>query len=148
LFGDASWAAPAAPSMSSWIEASSPTSSAWRPFARQKPAWEPGTRQAYQALTLGFYEGGLLRRVDPQHRSLGQFFQGEVASRLGEDVYIRLPQSISNARLATLARPGPIELLLGFPLRLALDSMNPRSNIYRALIANPGAGIYLDAQCI
>ena len=34
-------------------------------LARQKPAWEPGTRQAYHALTLGFYEGELMRRVDP-----------------------------------------------------------------------------------
>jgi CubicO group peptidase (beta-lactamase class C family) len=24
-------------------------------LARQKPAWEPGTRQAYHAITLGFY---------------------------------------------------------------------------------------------
>jgi CubicO group peptidase (beta-lactamase class C family) len=44
-------------------------------MARQQPAWEPGTRQAYHALTLGFYEGELMRRVDPRHRSLGQFFQ-------------------------------------------------------------------------
>src|SRR5689334_23721549 len=49
-------------------------------LARQKPAWEPGTRQAYHALTLGFYEGELLRRVDPKHRSLGRFFQEEIAS--------------------------------------------------------------------
>jgi hypothetical protein len=55
-------------------------------LARQKPAWEPGTRQAYHALSLGFYEGELLRRVDPQHRSLGRFFQDEIASPLGEDV--------------------------------------------------------------
>src|SRR6201987_2262097 len=34
-------------------------------LARQKPVWEPGTRQAYHALTLGFYEGELMRRVDP-----------------------------------------------------------------------------------
>jgi CubicO group peptidase (beta-lactamase class C family) len=26
-------------------------------LARQKPAWEPGTRQAYHAISLGFYEG-------------------------------------------------------------------------------------------
>src|SRR6185436_10455039 len=44
-------------------------------LARQKPAWEAGTRQAYHAITLGFYQGELLRRVDPQHRTLGQFFQ-------------------------------------------------------------------------
>jgi CubicO group peptidase (beta-lactamase class C family) len=117
-------------------------------LARQKPAWEPGTRQAYHALTLGFYEGELLRRVDPQHRSLGQFFQDEIASRLGEDVYIRLPEQIPNARLATLAPPRRIDMLLHFPLRLTLDAMNPRSNFYRALIANPGTGIYQDAQRI
>ena len=74
-------------------------------LARQKPAWEPGTRQAYHAITLGFYEGELLRRIDPQHRSLGQFFQDEIASPLGLDVYIRLPESIPNSRLATIARP-------------------------------------------
>src|SRR6185295_6486922 len=34
-------------------------------MAQQKPAWEPGTRQAYHAISLGFYEGELLRRVDP-----------------------------------------------------------------------------------
>ena len=94
-------------------------------LARQKPAWEPGTRQAYHAITLGFYEGELLRRVDPQHRSLGQFFQDEIASPLGLDVYIRLPETIPNSRLATLAPPGPIEMLLGFPLRFTLDAMNP-----------------------
>ena len=74
-------------------------------LARQKPAWEPGTRQAYHAITLGFYEGELLRRVDPRHRSLGQFFQDEIASPLGLDVYIRLPEDIPNSRLATMAPP-------------------------------------------
>ena len=117
-------------------------------LARQKPAWEPGTRQGYHALTLGFYEGELLRRVDPQHRSLGQFFQDEIASRLGEDVYIRLPETIPNSRLATLAPPGRIEMLLGFPLRLTLAMMNRRSNIYRAHNVNPGVAVFLDEQCV
>jgi CubicO group peptidase (beta-lactamase class C family) len=115
-------------------------------LARQKPEWEPGTRQAYHALTLGFYEGELLRRVDPQHRSLGQFFQDEIASPLAKDVYIRLPDSIPNSRLATIAPPGRIEMLLGFPLRLTLEILNRRSNIYRALQINPGTAVYLDEQ--
>ena len=115
-------------------------------LARQKPAWEPGTRQAYHALTLGFYEGELLRRVDPQHRSLGQFFQDEIASPLGLDVYIHLPDWVPNSRLALLAPPSPIEMLLGFPLRLTLDSVNPYSKIYRGLITNPGAEIVRDEQ--
>jgi len=102
-------------------------------LARQKPTWEPGTRQAYHGITLGYYEGELLRRIDPQHRSLGQFFQEEIASPLGLDVYIRLPEHIPNSRLATIARPTWVDVLRGFPLRLALDAMRRRSNISRAL---------------
>jgi len=105
-------------------------------LARQKPAWEPGTRQAYHAITLGFYESELLRRVDPRHRSLGQFFQDEIATPLGLEVYIRLPEAIPNSRLATLARPGLMEMLLGLPIRLTLNAMNRRSNIYRALMGS------------
>jgi CubicO group peptidase (beta-lactamase class C family) len=115
-------------------------------LARQKPAWEPGTRQAYHALTLGFYEGELLRRVDPRHRSLGQFFQDEIASPLGLDLYLRLPDTIPNSRLASIAPPGRIQMLFGFPFRFALDTMNPHSNIYRALVINPGTGVYMDQQ--
>jgi CubicO group peptidase (beta-lactamase class C family) len=105
-------------------------------LARQTPAWEPGTRQAYHAVTLGFYEGELLRRVDPGHRSLGQFFQDEIASPLGLDVYIRLPEEIPNSRFAVIAPPGLLDRLLGFPLRFTLDVMNRRSNIRRALVGS------------
>jgi CubicO group peptidase (beta-lactamase class C family) len=117
-------------------------------LARQTPAWEPGTRQAYHALTLGFYEGELMRRVDPQHRSLGRFFNDEIATPLGLDVYIGLPEDIPNSRLATIAPPGRLQMLRGFPLRFALEAMNPRSNIYRALVVNPGTDVYLDERRI
>jgi CubicO group peptidase (beta-lactamase class C family) len=117
-------------------------------LARQKPAWEPGTRQAYHALTLGFYEGELLRRIDPQRRSLGQFFQDEIASPLSLDLYLRLPEAIPNSRLASIAPPGRLQMFFGFPFRLALAAMNPRSNIYRALVINPGTGVYMDQRRI
>jgi CubicO group peptidase (beta-lactamase class C family) len=116
-------------------------------MARHKPAWEPGTRQGYHGLTLGFYEGELMRRVDPRHRSLGQFFQDEIATPLGEDVFIRLPEEIPNSRLATLSPPGRIEMVIGFrPLRLMVEGMNPHSNISRALTMNPGTSVYFDEQ--
>ena len=117
-------------------------------LARQTPAWEPGERQAYHAISLGFYEGELLRRLDPQHRSLGQFFQDEIATPLGEDFFIRLPESIPNSRLATLTTPRFTEMLRHFPLRLVIDGMNPHSNMYRALVANPGTEFIRDAQKI
>lgn len=102
-------------------------------LARQKPAWEPGTRQAYHGITLGFYESELLRRIDPRHRSLGQFFEDEIASPLELDLYIKLPEYLPSAQLAVMTPPSVIELFAGFPLRLALDTMNPRSKIARAL---------------
>ena len=87
-----------------------------------------------------------MRRIDPRHRSLGQFFQDEIATPLGLDVYIRLPETIPPSRLATLMPPGPIDMLRGYPLWLIRDALNPRSNIHRALMTNPGQAIALDAQ--
>lgn len=117
-------------------------------MARQTPAWEPGTRQGYHAITLGFYESELLRRVDPQHRSLGQFFQDEIASPLGLKFYIRLPGSIPNSEFASVESPGFLKMLFGFPISLAIDTVNPRSNIYRALVTNPGSAIVHDKEHI
>jgi CubicO group peptidase (beta-lactamase class C family) len=114
-------------------------------LARQTPAWVPGTRQGYHAITLGYYEGELLRRIDPQHRSLGQFFQDEIATPLGLDVYIRLPEDIPSARFATITRPRPIDMMLGFPLRFTLAAINRRSRIVRAL---RGSELPHDAQRI
>ena len=116
-------------------------------MARQKPAWPPGTRQAYHGLTLGFYEGELLRRVDPWHRSLGRFLRDEIATPLGEDLYIGLPDDIPNARLAMLSSPGRMDMIFGFrPVRLMLEGLNPQSNINRALSMNPGTSVYLDEK--
>jgi CubicO group peptidase (beta-lactamase class C family) len=114
-------------------------------LARQKPAWEPGTRQAYHAVTIGFYEGELLRRIDPQHRSLGQFFQDEIATPLGLDFYLRLPESIPDSRLARLVDPGLFEMMFGFPFRMTPAVWNPRSNIRRALL---GSEMAHDKECI
>lgn len=113
-------------------------------MARQRPAWEPGERQAYHAITLGFYEGELIRRIDPEHRSLGRVFDDEIAKPLGLDCYIRVPESIPNARLAPLEPPSLWRRLTGMPLPMVLASMNRRSVLYRSLIANPGTGFYLD----
>ena len=113
-------------------------------LARQKPAWEPGTRQGYHAITLGFYENELLRRVDPQHRSLGQFFQEEIATPLGIEFYIRLPETIPNSRLAPIELIHPLNMLFGFPLRLTFAVLNPHSNFHRSAVANPGTDVSRD----
>ena len=115
-------------------------------MARQRPAWEPGERQAYHAISLGFYEGELIRRIDPAHRSLGRVFDDEVAKPLGLDFYIGLPESIPEARLAPLEPPNLWKRLTGLPLPVVLASMNRRSVLYRSLIVNPGTQFYLDPR--
>jgi CubicO group peptidase (beta-lactamase class C family) len=102
-------------------------------LARQKPVWEPGTRQAYHAITLGFYESELLRRVDPKHRSLGRYFHEEIATPLGIEFYVGLPDNIPNARLSRTYMANPLRAALKAPSRLVLAVMNPRSRIRRAL---------------
>ncbi|MGD0804636.1 MAG: serine hydrolase domain-containing protein [Candidatus Bathyarchaeia archaeon] len=118
-------------------------------MAKQKPAWEPGTRQAYHAISLGFYEGELLRRVDPLHRSLGQFYQDEIASPLGLDFYIRLPEDISNSRLATIQRFNPVTSIFSVGSSTMLfASMNKHSPLYRAMFENPGPWLPIDKERI
>jgi CubicO group peptidase (beta-lactamase class C family) len=102
-------------------------------LARQKPAWEPGRREGYHAITIGYYEGELMRRIDPLHRTIGQFFQDEIALPLGLDVYIRLPEDVPDSRLATMSRPGLVDMVRGFGIRFMLNALNPYSRIHRAL---------------
>src|SRR5687768_18235310 len=46
-------------------------------LAKQKPLWEPGTKQGYHAFSHGWYQSELIRRVDPKHRTVGKFFHEE-----------------------------------------------------------------------
>ncbi len=114
-------------------------------MARQRPAWEPGERQAYHAISLGFYESELLSRIDPAHRSLGRFFAEEIADPLGVDFFIGTPESITDERLAPLEPPSLWKRLTAMPLPFVLAAMNRRSVLYRSVVANPGTSFYVDA---
>ncbi len=63
-----------------------------RSLEDETPFWEPGTRNGYHALTFGWLVGEVVRRVSG--KSLGQFFQDEVAGPLGIDFWIGLPEEI------------------------------------------------------
>ncbi len=110
----------------------------------EKPQWPPGTRNAYHFISLGFYEGELLRRIDPKHRSLGVFFREEIGEPLGIDFHIGLSADVPNERLATLEQAGFLESIAGLPLPVMLAALNPWSATFRACIVNPGSGVTLD----
>jgi CubicO group peptidase (beta-lactamase class C family) len=69
-------------------------------LAAQTPAWRPGSRHGYHAVTLGWYESELIRRTDPAGRSLGRFMADEIVAPLGLDLYIGLPDSVDRKRVA------------------------------------------------
>ena len=111
-------------------------------LAAQRPAWAPGTRHGYHAITIGWYEGELIRRTDPAARSLGQFFADELAKPLGLDFYIGLPATVDRSRLAYIhgiSLPKMVLHLNTMPPRFALSLLNPRSLSARSF-AVPGLG--------
>ncbi|MFW9921788.1 MAG: serine hydrolase domain-containing protein [Candidatus Thorarchaeota archaeon] len=115
-------------------------------LARQKPLWKPGVYQGYHAITLGYYQSELIRRVDPQKRSLGQYYQDEIATPLGLDFYIRLPEEIPNSKLAPLrqAKFG-FSAMRTMPISFVLNAMNPFSAFRKSLL---GTDISLDKEQI
>ena len=79
---------------------------------RQRPLWEPGQRHAYHAISLGFYQGELVRRLDPQGRSLGRFLREELADPLEAECYIGLPETIPAERVAPIHSLNPLGMIL------------------------------------
>jgi CubicO group peptidase (beta-lactamase class C family) len=114
----------------------------------QRPIWPPGERQAYHAITLGFYENELVRRIDPAHRTIGRILHEDIATPLGigDEVYIGTPFSLPDERLAALVPPSLWARLTSMPLSFTIDAMRPSSVLYRSLIANPGTSFYVDPQ--
>ena len=116
-------------------------------LAAQAPAWIPGTRHGYHAVTLGWYESELIRHADPAGRSLGQFFAQEVAQPLGLEFYIGLPDSVDRDRVAYLhayARGELLRHLNTLPPRFVAALLNPFGLTGRTL-ANPKGLGDLDA---
>ena len=83
--------------------------------ARQPPLWQPGAKHGYHTLTLGWYQNELIRRVDPLGRTLGKFFQDEIAAPLGIEFYIGIPDSVDAEQLSTTR---------GFRRRAILGNLN------------------------
>ncbi len=106
-------------------------------LASQKPAYEPGSKQDYHALTLGYYESEIIRRVDPKGRSIGRYFQEEIASPLGLDFFIRLPQEIPNSRLATIRQAKfSLRSMVSLPFPVLLAAINSRSAFRKSLVGS------------
>ena len=98
-------------------------------LAAQKPAWPPGTRHGYHAITLGWYESELIRRTDPAGRTLGRFLADEVAGPLGLDLLYRTAGFGGRATVSRICTAGRARKPC-----LHLNAMPPRLRWPRHLI--------------
>ena len=119
-------------------------------LARQKPAWVPGTRHGYHAMTVGMYMQELIRHVDPRRRTLGRFFHEEIAEPLGIEFYIGLPSDIPDSRLAKfkpLSRARAILALRSTPAALIRKVLLPGSLLRRSL-SIPSDADFNERRCL
>jgi CubicO group peptidase (beta-lactamase class C family) len=109
-------------------------------LARQKPAWAPGTKRGYHMWSQGWYLSAVIRQVDPQRRSLGQFFQDEIAKPLGLEFYIGLPADIPDSRIANIKPVNKFKVLFNLDkvpyLKSVLNPLKSNSITYRTVM-NP-----------
>jgi CubicO group peptidase (beta-lactamase class C family) len=83
----------------------------------------------------------IIRRVDPEHRTLGQFFRDEIAEPLGLDFYIGLPPEIPESRLAEivpLSRARGLAALTHSTPQLLARILRPSSLLRRSLAIPTG----------
>jgi CubicO group peptidase (beta-lactamase class C family) len=105
------------------------------------PIWEPGTKYGYHGASEGPLIAELLRRIDPKHRSIGTYFQQEIAQPLRIRYYIGLPESVPDSLLAATLVANPMVALLHMnymPWGLRKAVFNPRSIFMRSMMEVKG----------
>jgi CubicO group peptidase (beta-lactamase class C family) len=116
-------------------------------LAAQAPWWEPGTASGYHAITQGYLQGEIVRRVTG--RSIGRFFREEVAGPLGADFHIGLDPA-HDARVGELIPPGrtlqgsspdPESVAAKTFRGAALDATEPRTPAWRRAEIPAAGGI-------
>ena len=103
-------------------------------LAAEEPFWVPGTRNGYHGFTFGWTVGEMVRRASG--KSLGAFFQDEVAKPLGLDFWIGTPEAVET-------RIAPI---IPFPVKaedartpFLIDLMTDKTSIPYLFFMNCGA---------
>jgi CubicO group peptidase (beta-lactamase class C family) len=89
-------------------------------LANEEPFWTPGTRNGYHMLSFGWTVGEIVRRVSG--KSLGTFFQDEIARPLAAEFWIGAPAEIE-PRVApmVLYQPSAQDMPSEFIARLMAD---------------------------
>jgi hypothetical protein len=111
----------------------------------EKPHWIPGSTHGYHGHTTGYIAGELIRRIDPQHRSYGQFIRDE----FDREYYVGISDSQIEERIAPVFekqvenKAGTVDLMSsicdktltcsgGLPLEQSHQMIYNESRVHRA----------------
>lgn len=97
----------------------------------QAPAWVPGTKQGYHALTFGLYARELFEQIAGE--SPGTVLRREFFEPLGADVWLGAPPEVDD-RIATLYPPTNAERARNYGLRLVQQPASPEARIARSAL--------------
>jgi CubicO group peptidase (beta-lactamase class C family) len=114
-----------------------------RGLAASEPLWPPGAQLGYHALTYGWLIGEVIRRITG--RTVGAFFETEVAKPLSLDLHIGTPLD-DQARVAPIINHlmTGVPLAMRFVLRRAMrDMADPGTLAGNAFVAD-GSGNFFD----
>ncbi len=98
--------------------------------AQQTPYWEPDTDQGYHGVTYGIYTAELFRRIAGE--SIGTFLTREVATPLGADVFVGLPDS-EEGRVSPIHPAGLREIIFQIVPKMLFHRGN-EGRVYRQVI--------------
>ncbi len=99
----------------------------------QAPFWQPGMRNGYHGLTFGWTVGEIVRRVSG--KSLGTFFQDEIAKPLGLDFWIGLPEEQEHRVAPMIGNVWPKDVKLPAFLK---DVITDKTSIPALFLLNAG----------
>ena len=115
---------------------------AWAPvveqLARQTPRWEPGTAVGYHMRTYGWIVGEVVRRITGT--TIGQLFATDVATPLGLDWWIGLPEAIE----PHVARVVPPETSDDPEVRALMDAVMAPGTMLGDALTGPSGHFHYD----
>ncbi|XP_033103388.1 beta-lactamase domain-containing protein 2-like [Anneissia japonica] len=112
-------------------------------LADSVPQWEIGTGHGYHTMTMASFCSVLVYKVDPKHRTLGQFVHDELYVPFGIDIHFGLPKELFH-RVARMEEPKYtasqwVELVQNPLLRaFFLGSLRGEESIWNKVIRNMG----------
>jgi len=76
---------------------------------KEVPKSAPGTDRDYHFFTRGWIANEIVRRADPQGRTIGEFIRDEINPQLDTDVYIGVPEN-KRKQMGKLTIRNPVEI--------------------------------------